>query len=205
MIKHLLLVVLILGALAACSDQVINDEITQENMNEVSPEEINLYESFIVVNPMSDAMDNGRDNLARNVVVDTDYYNHRTVSRGDIVYFEDNHISRVAALPNERMKITNGQIYINDAKLDTFYGAARIDGIGYKEFTNIDVPGQDRQALINEVFELNKSEMTVNSDAIFVIADDWFRGNNSTTFRELSKEYIIGKVVGVCTECSHNE
>ena len=60
-----------------------------------------------------------------------------TLQRGDVIYYQmldseleknENlpkmYLGRVVGLSDETVKIENGQVYINDKKLDTFYGVA---------------------------------------------------------------------------------
>lgn len=180
----------------ACSEKIITDKSTQKSITEV------LQGNHTIVNPLSDAMDQGNHEYSTNVVVDVSYYKTQPVARGDIVYFGDNQVARVIALPNEKMKITNGQITINEAKLDTFYGTAHIRGYDYQKFKNSDSEEPAKQNLINEIFKKDQSEIILNNDEVYVIGDDWSRSNPATTFRKLSTTDFLGKVIGICSTCS---
>ncbi|MGX4588303.1 signal peptidase I [Paenibacillus chitinolyticus] len=192
--KHLLFTGLLLVSLAACSEKVILDKETKESVAEMSAD------NHTLINPLSDAMDRGQHELEKNVVVDVSAYKDQAVKRGDIVYYGDENISRVIALPNEKIKITNGQVYIKGVKLDTFYGAARIRGYDYKAFQNSDMEEPAKQNLIDEIFKKQAEEITLNGDEVFVIGDDWSRSNTST-FRSIALKDLKGKVIGVCTKC----
>ncbi|MEC0245170.1 S26 family signal peptidase [Paenibacillus chitinolyticus] len=194
--KHLLFTGLLLVSLAACSEKVILDKETKESIAEVSAG------NHTVVNPLSDAMDHGQHELEKNVVVDVSAYKDQAVKRGDIVYYGDKNISRVVALPNERINITDGQIYINGAKLTAFYGAAHIRGYDYKAFQTSDIEEPAKQNLIGEIYTKQVQEITLNGDDVFVIGDDWSRSSPST-FRSLSLQELKGKVIGVCKKCSN--
>ncbi|RTE10348.1 S26 family signal peptidase [Paenibacillus whitsoniae] len=183
---------LLLVVLAACSEKMITDKSTGKSIEEVS------QGSNIIVNPLSDAMDQGNSEYARNVVVDVLYYKTKSVVRGDIVYYGDNNVARVIALPNEKVKVTNGHIYINSRKLDTFYGAAHVRGYDYLRFKDSDMDEPAKQSLIDEIFKKNQSEITLKNDEVLVIGDDWSR----STFSKLLTNEILGKVIGVCTKCS---
>ncbi|MGE6230007.1 S26 family signal peptidase [Paenibacillus chitinolyticus] len=193
--KQWLLAALLLGSLAACSEKTIDDKVTKESIAEVSAV------NHTVVNPLSDAMDRGRHELEKNVAVDTSYYKSRDVARGDIVYYGDHVVSRVVALPHEKINITNGQIYVNGAKLTAFYGAAHVRGYDYQAFQNSDMEEPAKQNLIEEIYKKQVQEITLSGDEVFVIGDDWSRSNTST-FRSLSLNELKGKVVGACTTCS---
>ena len=86
----------------------------------------------MVIHTMTDAMDRGNhDFFDKDVVGDTNHYKKNDLKRGDIIYFElpekqakeqqsygglKQSISRVIALPGEKVKIEKGQIYINSKK-----------------------------------------------------------------------------------------
>ncbi|SEG25179.1 S26 family signal peptidase [Paenibacillus sp. UNC499MF] len=194
--KQWLLAGLLLGSLAACSEKAIEDKVTKESITEVSAG------NGTIVNPLSDAMDRGQHELEKNVAVDTAYYKTRIVARGDIVYYGDKSVSRVVALPNEKIKIKNGQIYINGAKLAAFYGAAHVRGYDDKEFQASDMEEPAKQNLIAEIFKKEVSEITLGGDEVFVIGDDWSR-SGAPTSRSLSLQDIKGRVIGVCTACGN--
>ncbi|MBV6715807.1 S26 family signal peptidase [Paenibacillus chitinolyticus] len=194
--KQWLFAALLLGSLAACSEKTIDDKVTKESIAEVSAG------NHTVVNPLSDAMDRGQHELEKNVAVDTSYYKSRDVARGDIVYYGDHDVSRIVALPNETINITNGQVYINGAKLTAFYGAAHIRGYDYKAFQTSDMEEPAKQNLIEEIYKKQVREITLSGNEVFVIGDDWSRSNTST-FRSLSLQELKGKVMGVCKKCSN--
>ncbi|OPH53388.1 signal peptidase I [Paenibacillus ferrarius] len=188
--KRLLFTALLVILLSSCSEKVVDDKITTEAISKVPPE------IGTTISPMSDAMDRGQHDLSRNVVVDVSHYKTHSVARGDIVCYEDNIVSRVVGLPNEKIKISNGQIYIGGAKLDAFYGSAHIRGYDYEHFKGSDLEEKAKETLIEEIFKKGMKEITVGSNEVFVIGDDWSRSNNST-FRSLAMKDLRGKVVGV--------
>ncbi|MEC0226625.1 S26 family signal peptidase [Paenibacillus alba] len=188
--KRLLFAALLVVLLSSCSEKEVDDKITTESISKVSPE------IGTTVNPMSDAMDRGQHDLSRNVVVDVSYYKTHSVARGDIVYYEDQSVSRVVGLPSEKIKISNGQIYIDGAKLDTFYGTAHIRGYDYEHFKGSDLEEKAKENLIAEIFKKNMKEITISTNEVFVVGDDWSRSNHST-FRNLAMKDLRGKVLGV--------
>lgn len=79
------------------------------------------------------------------LIIDPDYYDNGELTRGDVVYFKQDlteeqfkerrtefDIGRVIGLPGESIRIDKGQVYINDHRLDTFYGKEFYQG----EFIN---------------------------------------------------------------------
>lgn len=193
--KRTLVASLLLVLLAACEESAIADKSTEESVAVVA------QGSHAMVSPLSDAMDRGNHEYTRNVVVDASYYTMESVARGDIVYYGDNHVARVIALPNEKIKITNGQVYIDGRKLDTFYGTAHVGGYDYRKFKDSRMAEPAKQNLIDEVFKKNQTEITLTNDEVFVMGDDWSRSNPATTFRKLPRKELLGKVMGVCTTC----
>lgn len=140
------------------------------------------------------------------VVVDNDYYKSNPVRRGDIVLIvlpepivkqnianhnrnvpepliqaERKQLLRVVGLPGETIEIRNGQVYIDDRKLDAFYG---------REYTGgIQVEG-------NKAFQMSKA-LTIPSDQYFLLADQWSRSAYSSIWTTpYDRSLIQGKVVG---------
>jgi signal peptidase I len=120
--------------LDGCSEktiEVITDSDTKIDVGKVQ----NITLDMIIVHPMYDEMDRGNhDFYDKDVVVDTKYYEVNQIERGDIIaYTKDNNnfhgVTRVIALPGEKVKIVKGQFYINGKKLDTFYGRAHRVGL----------------------------------------------------------------------------
>lgn len=115
------------------------------------------------------------------VLADMNFYEHEQISRGDIVVFktknnkdQDTDIARVVGLPGETVSIKKGQVYIDDKKLDTFYGD-------------------------DSTFDNNDSwnAVTLKENEYYILADVRWRGfNDSQTAGPFLKDDILGKVVG---------
>ncbi|NMH74390.1 signal peptidase I [Bacillus sp. RO2] len=174
---------------------VITDNITNETIDRVNYEkDMLLYEHG------SDNMDRYDYNYYKEpIVIDPDYYNDKEFRRGDVVYFqypenglyqldmknsygEPKSISRVVGLPGEIIHINDGQIYINNKKLDTFYGNA------------VNNPRND--AIKDSLNEHELEKYRIPENHVFVIGDSWWRSVDSITFGSLSVENIEGKVLG---------
>src|SRR5690606_6537551 len=69
------------------------------------------------------------------------------VNRGDVVYYKtpetavnknpnlpEYYIARVVGLPGETVEIREGQVYVDDKKLDAFYGVATDRGLTKEEY-----------------------------------------------------------------------
>ncbi|PYI57485.1 signal peptidase I [Paenibacillus flagellatus] len=136
-----------------------------------------------------------------NVVADKDFYKNNPVQRGDIVlvelpedmakqnknvpeeslHIERKQLLRVVGLPGETIDIRKGQVFINDRKLDTFYGREYTGGV---------------QAEGNEAFSMPKP-VVVPTKQYFLLADQWSRSAYSSIRTSTYDESVIqGKVVG---------
>lgn len=125
-------IILIAVLLTACTKESLRDYVTKQDINM-----IDLVEGMSVHYHGYDNMDRGHHEFdGVDIVFNQNYYNTNTIQRGDIVYYHnpkwenshidlsENEISRIIALPGEKIRIDKGQIYINGRKLDTFYGQA---------------------------------------------------------------------------------
>jgi signal peptidase I len=191
----------------SCSEktmETINDPDTKPQVEKVQT----ITSDMIVIHYMADTMDRGNhDFFDKDVVIDTKHYQQKQFKRGDIVALkrEDGYHSlyRVVGLPNERVKIEKGQIFIDGKKLGTFYGRyhhAGMDLDAYKklletsDFSFRKGPNgkQYVENHIKYIEELNEDEVTVSEGYVFLIGDDW---NRSGTIMK-PQEDIIGKVLG---------
>ncbi|MFC4712096.1 S26 family signal peptidase [Planococcus dechangensis] len=150
-----------------------------------------------------DAMDRGNHEYAAYpLLIDPLAYDGNDVSRGDVIVYEaeffdgkQRTIGRVIGLPNEQVGIVEGQIYINDQQLDTFYGRAHRAGINSNEEYNQAMTKNGAPQNIDsmkEVFFQNTDDFRLAENEIFVLGDDWFRGSQQT----LTTSEVQGKVIG---------
>ncbi|WP_243300066.1 signal peptidase I [Bacillus litorisediminis] len=133
-------------------------------------------------------MDKGNhDYFDKTLVVDPDY---KEVSRGDVVLFEKNNgeksLSRIVALQGETIAIKKGQIYINDKKLDTFYGFAHRAGLDKEAYE------ESMQKELEEIFNYSMEDLTLSDDEYYAVSDNLFRGEMLL----VKKDAIIGQVMG---------
>lgn len=107
-------------------------------------------------------------------------YKLKSPKRGDVVVFRYprdvryNYIKRVIGLPGERVRITNGQVSINDKVLTEEYVTA----------------GQP--TLIDNKPELNY-EITLESNQYFMLGDNRAHSSDSREWGPLDKRFIIGR------------
>ncbi|WP_223702171.1 signal peptidase I [Sutcliffiella deserti] len=177
--------------------KVDTDTITDPNTSADIPVVETLEEGMELEHYLSDNMDRGNhDFYDELIVVDT---KDKDFSRGDIVYYKNEagrkYLTRIVALEGETLEVVNGQVYIDNKRLDTFYGKAQRLGMEKEEyFTAMDKVGTqyNKEAMLG-VFETNMPESPIPEKYLFGMSDDWFRGVHEM----VSKEQVIGKVVGV--------
>ncbi|KMK76330.1 S26 family signal peptidase [Alkalihalobacillus pseudalcaliphilus] len=121
------------------------------------------------------------------------------ISRGDILYYKENDeyqsLGRVVGLPNETVKMDNGQLFINNRPLDTFYGKVHILGMNIEEFLSYaDENGYEyNSSSIKEIYETNFEDKVVSNNEVYVISDNWHRGNSGI----IDTITILGRVKGI--------
>ncbi|MFJ5714440.1 signal peptidase I [Neobacillus sp. NPDC093127] len=166
----------------------ITDHSTKET------EETVISTGFKEVNHLYDNMDRGHREYYGEVVVDEKAYAKKVPTRGDIVYYQtpeftydknpdlnpsEYEIARVVGLPGEKIEIKQGQVYVNGAFLDTFYGREYHTG----------------KLVKNSKVELK--EVKIPDGHYFILGDNWWRSIDSAVFGPLKTQLIMGKVLGV--------
>ncbi|MBM6619645.1 signal peptidase I [Bacillus suaedaesalsae] len=200
--SFLVLLVIVTGCTNGIS-KTINDHNTTPEILNVH----NITSDMLVIHPMYDAMDRGNhDFYNKDVVVDVKYYEKNEIERGDIIAYKENpnneeDLIRVIGLPGEKVKIEQGQIFINGMKLDAFYGRAHRLGLNLEELKSMIEEGsygnlQSKENVENNIknFEnTNEKEVEVAEGQVYVIGDDWLR----TPIKGLlPTKTIVGKVLG---------
>lgn len=131
-------------------------------------------------------------------------YKLNYLRRGDVIYYQmldseleknENlpkmYLVRVVGLPDETVKIENGQVYINDKKLDTFYGVATSLGLTKEEyFETVNLKNVNKEEMEN-YFNTSMEPIKVEENTVFVLVDMWWRGTDSKDFGLLPEENII--------------
>lgn len=142
----------------------------------------------------------------RDIVIDLNY-GDKDMSRGDIVYHivpgsvRGYSLSRIVAFGDERVRIKEGQLYINGKVLDTFYGKFQHKGMSLKQYVDVH---KRRERDKNEAHimkmkkqcKVNMREIIVPQGHVFVVDDDWVNAYDSKQFGALPTGYIKGKVIG---------
>lgn len=169
-----------------------------------------LDTSMVLYKYGHDAMDRGDyEYMKHPVVVDQDFHTAQGLKRGDVVAYtipeeglklnpymtrdpRIKNLARVVALPGETVEVKDAQIYIDGAKLDTFYGAYHRRGADFDSYAaqgNFS-PGPPKKS------DQKSPAVLLASHQVFVVADDWFRGLDSVSFGPLDEKYLYGKVLG---------
>lgn len=116
------------------------------------------------------------------IITDQLTYRFNNPKRGDVVVFQDpqNHsldfIKRIIGLPSERIKVADGQVYINGKPLKEPYLQSGITTNG-------------------GAFLEDGQEVTVGSDEYFVMGDNRPRSSDSREWGFVKKNEILGRVV----------
>ncbi|WP_298828886.1 signal peptidase I [uncultured Planococcus sp.] len=236
--KNSLLIGIVL-VLSACSMEestketnkataILESEVLTDNQTK-QIELVEAKENTRLLEWSSDAMDRGNHDyntiIHSSLVVEMEY---QEVNRGDVVYYKtpesainknpqlpEHYIARVVGLPGETVEIREGQVYVDDKKLETFYGVATDRGLGKEDFfemaeqnieegtltTDEEVSKTEFITWMNldakeEYFNTSMEAVKVSNEAVFVLVDQWWRGTDSKDFGELSLEAIEGKVLG---------
>ncbi|MDQ0914591.1 signal peptidase I [Paenibacillus sp. V4I5] len=175
--------------LTGCSEkQPITDELTKYDL----PITEKLDSNQIIHVIKSDGMYRSEQYSGNSqLVIDRGFYDTKEINRGDVVYFDTKasdeqikngnqtqyDVARVIGLPGEMVTIQKGQVFINNRKLDTFYGK--------EYFTSGFINGTEKAHSIDEV--------KLTDGQYFLVGDVWWR----SSFNEhVSKDRIKGKIVG---------
>ncbi|CAH1206925.1 hypothetical protein PAECIP111893_02651 [Paenibacillus plantiphilus] len=206
--------VLIVLILAGCTNQ--NTIVDTRNLVEIKT--IDKKDEDIVIFYRNDGMARKKlEFIDRKIVVEPDFYQNNALQRGDVISFtvpstkdtdgsedtdesknSENEISRVIALEGERVSISEGQIYINNSKLDTFYGKLLAGGMDAEEFNaladiNCDEACRDTH---KKYFDTDMEEIEVPAGFVYVLGDNALRSRGSLNFGPLPAANIRGKVLG---------
>ncbi|MFC4409637.1 signal peptidase I [Chungangia koreensis] len=193
----------------AAEKKVITDKYTKETI-----EYVEAGDNTFVIEYHIDNMDRGYHNFvsydgkSKTVLEKTN-----EVQRGDIVYFKypeddglsnynpDYYLARVVGLPGETVELRDGHIYIDEQKLDTFYGYTQALGRNMDEWFELDKNSDAFESFATEKdFKINTEPITVPKTSVFVVSDYWMRGTSSIDFGPIEVSKIEGKVLGYLKE-----
>lgn len=155
-----------------------------------------------------DAMDRGdHEYAAYPLLINPLAYEGKDISRGDVVVYEyeffdgvQKTVSRVVGLPGESVEIKDGQIFIDERKLETFYGKAHRVGTSSLEEYSIwfeeNASSNSSTSGMEEIFQMDTEKIQLAEDEVFLVGDDWFRGSQHS----LEAADIQGEVIGYYKE-----
>lgn len=175
-------------------DQTIDDPHTPETLSKTL-----LSDNTFTIEWLSDTMDRGNHDLNTNVHGYLVVSNEReTLTRGDIIYYEmdQNLIGRIIGLPGETVEIREGQIHINNKKLDTFYGVATARGLTKDEYFEKVSPENRNGYSMLETFHTTIEPVYINEGTLFVLIDNWWRGTDSRDYGPIPLAQVKGKIIG---------
>lgn len=185
----------------------MTDPFTSEKLSIVSQ-----TDDTFLIEWGSDSMDRGNhdfDTITHSKLVVTPVVEE--LKRGQVVYYHtppvqlenkdanipDMYIGRVVGLPGETVEIKNGQVYIDEQLLDTFYGKATMHGLNEEEyFIKTDPKNITNEQSTREYFNTQMDAVTVQENTVFILVDQWWRGIDSRFYGTLPIEEIEGVVIG---------
>jgi len=136
----------------------------------------------------------------------------KELARGDIILFDappyeqelvPQQISRVVALPGDKIALKEGQIWINGERLQTFYAPATKFGLEREDYMAHRLKTDSAFQLDgHEGFDEIMADMTVPGGHYFVIGGNRWRSIDSRHFGAIPSELIRGKVIGVTQQFS---
>jgi signal peptidase I len=213
---HKLFLITLLLILSSCSvkQPLVKDTVTQDKVDHIK---VIDQKNIIIYKNLTDMMVRGHAEYEGSLAIDISYYNDHPISRGDVIYFKTpnfeydakktapspNGVLRVIALPGEDFAIKKGDIIINGMKLDTFYGKISWWGLDEMQFneefkkpSSGFIKTEANKKYFHEYYNQNKKQITVPQDSYYVLGDTTGRSLDSQTFGFLSKNLILGKVLG---------
>ncbi|MFD1031551.1 S26 family signal peptidase [Metaplanococcus flavidus] len=177
------------------------------------PNTVEEIERFFEVTEPQEVFDFGYDSMDRGnydyyeypLLIDPAAYQKKDVARGDVVIYETDlfdgrgqTVGRIVALPGESVEVIEGQLYINDQKLDTFYGrASRLGYSSNEEYNEAVIEGGTTQNLdsMKEIFSQSIETFTLGESEVYVTGDDWFRSRQEIVKVDEIQAEVLGYYV----------
>ncbi|WP_240035291.1 signal peptidase I [Neobacillus notoginsengisoli] len=193
--------ILILTFQTGCTmEKVIRDEQTKPAV-----ELVERGGNTFVIEYAFDNMDRGEHHFhsidgSRKTVIERT----KEFKRGDIVYFAypgesisfhmpDYYLGRVVGLPGETVEFIDGQVYIDNKRLEAFYAKKSRLGMDMNTYFAKKI---DHSNITKKDFKEDMAPVKIPNESFFVVSDDWFRGTSSKDFGPVNISAIEGKVLG---------
>ncbi len=204
------------AAVALISVVIWNDDLLgrfneQPTVSHAAPEHEDKMEIFLEVKPdnitqfsitnQMNSMNRGNEEYKGGITIETQYDD---VKYGQVLLLEDgteddvfNYVlGRVIGKPGDKVAIKDGQLYLNDLPLETFYGKAQIMGT-----TNVEeaferlrkVNSTEWEESIEEALQYSLEPIILKEDELFIVSDNWARNSVRKTF---TTDQIEGIVIG---------
>lgn len=201
---------LIAVLLVGCNQESHTSKTLVDDKTSPIVETVPLKDNHLLVEWSLDAMDRGDHDY--NTLTHSELVvepNYDTFKRGDVIYYEmleseiqknntipSMYLGRVVGLSGETVEIIGGQVYINNKKLDAFYGVATSLGLTKEEyFEQVNPENYDKEQM-KEFFNMSMKPIKVEENTIFVLVDTWWRGTDSKDYGLLPLVNVKGKVMG---------
>jgi signal peptidase I len=184
-LRRILSVLLCLVIFTSCAQELIRDNETKQDINKVSSTEgMNVYQ-------------HGYDNVDRG---------HHEFDGVDIVV-DQNLLQNTFCSKRRHNLLSEPEIdELENEFKRTFYGQAHRLGMNVNELiktsSRSDIADNIRNnfkgnvKLIQESDEFSQKEIKLPNGQYYIIGDDWFRSADSRHFGTISKDTILGKVLG---------
>lgn len=204
--KYLLIGIALL--LTACSSDVASNEMETITDNITIPkvEFIESSANTFEIEYGHQNMDRGNyDFISLRGKQKTVVEKTKEFKRGDVIYFNfpedynqlanrpDDYLGRVVGLPGETVEIIDGQVFIDNQKLDAFYARATYLGWDLDKYRE---NGFNKNTLTEEEFKEDMAPIKIKDTEVFVLSDDWIRSVGSQDFGPIEIVAIKGKVLG---------
>ena len=178
-------------------------EDKMEIFSEVKPDN---ETQFTITNSMN-SMNRGNGEYTGYLAVETKFDD---IQYGQVLMLEDGRVDdafryvfgRVIGKPGDKVAIEEGQLYLNDLPIETFYGKAQIMGTTDVEeaFERLrKVQSTEWEETIEAALHETREPFVLQEDEYFIVSDNWARNSVRKTFTE---EQIEGVVLGYSEEMS---
>jgi signal peptidase I len=153
---------------------------------------------FTVQNYMN-SMNRGNGEYLGRIVVEK---NFNVVTYGQVLLLEANveesvfqyEVGRVIGLGGDKVAIKNGQVYLNDAPISTFYGKSQILGSSdvQEAFERLRrIQATELEDTIKEALTFSMDEYTLKDGELFILSDNWAKNSVRKVINERQIEGVI--------------
>ena len=176
-----------------------------ENKMEIFSEITTDNETHLVINNMMYSMNRGKEEYVGNLVIETKF---NEMAYGQVVLVEEEKIDnayryalgRVIGKPGDKVAIENGQLYLNDLPIETFYGKAHVMGTtdveeAFERLKKASTP--ELKQSIEKALRYSLEPYTLQDGELFIVSDNWARNSVRKPF---TIEQIEGVVIGYSDE-----